>query len=108
MPRAVATEAQKAPVGPTAATSSSVRREARSKLSYRETRELALLPDRIAALEKELVEIAARLADATLYRDSPVEAKGLQARTAILDAELAQLLQRWEELELRSANLDEK
>ncbi|MCX7172038.1 MAG: ATP-binding cassette domain-containing protein [Proteobacteria bacterium] len=108
MPRAVAADAQKVPVGPTAATSASARREARNRLSYRESQELALLPDRIAVLEKELAEIAARLADAALYRDSPAEAKGMQARSVILDAELAQLLQRWEELELRSTNPDEK
>ncbi|MFA7268631.1 MAG: ATP-binding cassette domain-containing protein [Sterolibacterium sp.] len=104
-PRAAASGAQKAAASPLAAIAATARgpsREVRNKLSYRETQELAQLPDRIAALEQEQADIAARLADARVYRDSPEEAKRLQARAAVLDAELAQLLQRWEELEQRA------
>ena len=77
------------------------RREARNKLSYREAQELALLPDRIGALEREQAEIVARLADASIYREAPDESKRLQTRTVMLDAELEQMLLRWEELEKR-------
>ena len=79
------------------------KRELRSKLSYREIQELALLPDRITAAEREQAEIALRLADAALYRDAPDLAKQLQERAGQLDGELEQLMRRWEELELRVA-----
>ncbi|MDD5177312.1 MAG: ATP-binding cassette domain-containing protein [Sterolibacterium sp.] len=84
------------------AASSTPRREVRDKISYRETQELALLPDRIATLEIEQAEIAARLAEPAIYRDAPEESKRLQARAVMLDAELQQMLLRWEELEKRA------
>ena len=102
-PRAAAIGTQKATAEPLPASSAAARRELRSKLSYRETQELALLPDRIAAMEQEQAGIALRLAEATLYRDAPDLAKQLQERAAQLDTELEQLMLRWEELELRAA-----
>ncbi|HQW21028.1 MAG TPA: ATP-binding cassette domain-containing protein [Rhodocyclaceae bacterium] len=75
----------------------------RNKLNYRETQELTALPDRIGALETERSTIVTRLADATLYRDMPEEAKRLQTRANMIDGELAQMLSRWEELEMRGA-----
>ena len=87
---------------PPASVTPSPRREPSSKLSYREMRELAELPDRIAALETEQARIAGRLA-AGLYRAAPQEARSLQARLQALDAELSQALARWEELESRAA-----
>ncbi len=79
------------------------RRAERSKLSYRETQELAGLPDRISALETEQGAIATRLAEGTIYRDAPEEGKRLQARSSVIDDEIAKLLQRWEDLEARAA-----
>ncbi|MBI5921661.1 MAG: ATP-binding cassette domain-containing protein [Betaproteobacteria bacterium] len=99
-PRTTPTVIEKASV---AAPSSGIRREPRTKLSYRETQELAQLPDRIAMLEKEQADIAASLADAKVYRESPMQAKRLQERSGVIDTELEQLLQRWEELERRAA-----
>jgi ATP-binding cassette subfamily F protein uup len=90
-----------------AATSPNPRREARIKLSYRETQELALLPERIAALEKEQADSVARLADAAIYRDAPEESKRLQARAVTIEAELEQMLLRWEELEKRAGKGNE-
>ena len=80
------------------------RRTQSSKLGYKEERELAELPSRLEALEREQEEITGRLADASLYRDRPGEVKPLQARHAAVEAELAQLLARWEELEAKSSN----
>jgi len=99
-PRTTPAVTEKASV---AAPSSGMRREPRTKLSYRETQELAQLPDRIAMLEKEQADIAASLADAKVYRESPMQAKRLQERSGAIDTELEQLLQRWEELERRAA-----
>ena len=69
------------------------------KLSYKEVRELAVLPDRIATLEAEQKTIAERLEDPALYQSSPQEAKVLAQRLAGIDDELMVLLERWEALE---------
>src|SRR5258707_1309143 len=74
------------------------------KLGYKEERELAELPDKLKALEREQEQIAGRLADPALYRDRSGEIKGLQLRHAAIEAELTQLLARWEELEAKSPN----
>jgi ATP-binding cassette subfamily F protein uup len=79
------------------------RRPQGRKLGYKEERELAGLPGKLEALEREQAEIAGRLADPVLYRDRPGEVKPLQARHAAIEAELAQLLARWEELEAKSS-----
>jgi len=80
------------------------RRTQSNKLGYKEERELAELPDKLKALEREQEQIAGRLADPALYRDRSGEVKGLQLRHAAIEAELTQLLARWEELEAKSPN----
>jgi ATP-binding cassette subfamily F protein uup len=74
----------------------------RAKLSFKETRELEGLPDRIAALEQEQARITARLADGTLYRSDPAQAQGLQKQLVQIETDLAECFARWEELEKRS------
>ncbi len=69
------------------------------KLSYKEARELELLPAKLEALEKEQAQISQRLADGSVYRDAPDEAKALNQRYAAIDDELTACLARWEELE---------
>lgn len=69
------------------------------KLSYKESRELAELPDRIAALETEQQTITARLEDPALYQSAPQEAQALAQRLTAIDDELMTLLERWEVLE---------
>ena len=81
----------------------SISSSVKSKLSFKETRELEEIPQRIAALEREQEEITAALSAANLYRDNPAHAKQLQVRTAIIEEELLRLMTRWEELENRSA-----
>ena len=73
----------------------------KSRLSYKENRELAELPEKMQALEKEQKDISARLADTALYRDHPGEVKPLQARFAELEEKLLTALQRWEALEAK-------
>src|SRR5882724_11318069 len=80
------------------------RRMQSNKLGYKEGRELAELPARLEALEREQAEIAGKLAAPALYRDRAGEVKGLQLRHAAIEAELTQLLARWEELEAKSLN----
>lgn len=69
------------------------------KLSYHETRELAMLPDKIEALEQEQANVALRLNDADLYKNNADEVKKLQIRFSAIEKELTDCLARWEELE---------
>jgi ATP-binding cassette subfamily F protein uup len=77
------------------------KKPARVKLNYKESRELAELPGRIEALEKEQAVIAARLSDPALYQDKADEATALQKRTAQIEDDLLTALTRWEELDAR-------
>ena len=69
------------------------------KLSWKEARELAELPERIAALEAEQKAIGERLADPALYQSQGQEAQRLSARLGEIDEQLLGLLERWEALE---------
>ncbi|MBX9810692.1 MAG: ATP-binding cassette domain-containing protein [Burkholderiales bacterium] len=71
----------------------------RTKLSYKEVRELEALPQKIAALEQEQKKITDELAAPALYRDQPERVKTLQQRYAAVEDELMQSLARWEVLE---------
>jgi ABC transport system ATP-binding/permease protein len=75
------------------------RRTQSNKLGYKEERELADLPDKLKALEREQEQIAGRLADPALYRGRSGEVKPLQTRHAAIEKELTRALTRWEELE---------
>ena len=75
----------------------------KAKMSFKETRELEALPERISGLEAEQAALNARLADPALYRGSPEELPALKARLAALDRDIAQAMQRWEELEARAS-----
>ena len=67
---------------------------ARKKLSYKEQRELAALPERIDALEKEIAAIEADLAAARIYTSD---------RLAPAQTELEALVERWAELAERDS-----
>lgn len=72
------------------------------KLSYKETAELAALPDQISEAETEKATCYAQLADPIVLRDG-ARVIGLQARIAELDGVLAVMMARWEELETIAA-----
>jgi ATP-binding cassette subfamily F protein uup len=74
---------------------------ARTKLSYKEQRELDELPARIAALEAEQQQIAATLAGSEVYQQAPQRVGELNARHAAIEDELMQALERWEALAAR-------
>lgn len=71
---------------------------AKRKLSYKEQRELELLPEQIAALEAEQAEIRKTLEDGTLYAQDNARAMQLHARDGEIDEALLQALERWESL----------
>jgi ATP-binding cassette subfamily F protein uup len=73
----------------------------RTKLSYKEQRELDELPGRIEALEAEQQQLAERLASSELYVNEPQRVPELQARHEAIEAELMQALERWEALASR-------
>jgi len=77
--------------------------EPKSRLSYKEARELEALPAQIADLETEQAQIAERLADPALYQAHPQDAVSLHARSEAIDAELFDALARWEALEAKAA-----
>ena len=96
-PRPAAPDAATPPRGTTAAPTPP------RKLSYKEQRELAALPERIDALERELAELRAVLGDGTLYRTDPARAQARAARLPLAEAELEAAVDRWAELEERNS-----
>lgn len=73
------------------------------RLTYNEQRELSMLPAKIEALENELAEIRASLADPALFRTDAQRAQALTARLAELEPALEAAVERWAELEERNA-----
>lgn len=70
------------------------------KLSFKETRELVLLPQTIEAMEKEKAEIVAALSSPAFYaKNDPVELNATNARLGLLEKELLEAYERWEELD---------
>ncbi|MFM7001999.1 MAG: ATP-binding cassette domain-containing protein, partial [Limnohabitans sp.] len=88
-----------APAAPVVATPAAA--PARSKLSYKEQRELAELPAKIEALEKEQAEARAQLADGSIYQRDPGLAQQLFKRDAEIDDVLLAAMERWEILSAR-------
>jgi ABC transport system ATP-binding/permease protein len=98
--RALATATAPAPVAagkPAAAPAP----PARTKLTYKEQRELDALPTRIEALEAEQKALAERLASGELYVKERHLVPALQARHRLIEIELMQALERWESLASR-------
>lgn len=77
----------------------------RAKLSWRESRELESLPQRIAELEAEQKQLGERLADPETYRagqaGEAATLKAMHERHAAIEDELLACLERWEALETR-------
>jgi len=69
------------------------------KLTFKENRELAELPEQIAALEAKQATALATLANPEFYKDAGNDVARLNARLAALEQELALAYARWEELE---------
>jgi ATP-binding cassette subfamily F protein uup len=84
---------------PQAAQSKPASRKVATKLSFKETRELAELPERIGALETEQAELHARLADPALYQQGSDAVTATQSRLVAVEAELTEVYDRWEALE---------
>ena len=71
------------------------------KLSFKESTELAALPDSIDALELQRATVYASLADPALLRDGAAVAEA-RTRLTALERQIAEATARWEALELLS------
>jgi ATP-binding cassette subfamily F protein uup len=86
-------------ISPGAATPRASRKRA---LSFKERAELAALPERIDALERERAALYDALVDPALLRDGPA-VTATRGRVAAIETELATLLERWEARETLAA-----
>mgnify|MGYP001178574149 FL=1 len=75
------------------------RAQAAQKLTFKEARELDLLPKTIEKLEAEIAKLAETMADPGLYARDPAAAQAAAERTAAARAELDAAEERWLELE---------
>ncbi len=74
----------------------------KSKLSYKEQRELEELPLLIASLEDEQSQITLQLNAPDFYKTNPADAKRINARFAAIEEQLLEALEKWEQIEARS------
>jgi ATP-binding cassette subfamily F protein uup len=75
----------------------------RAKLSYKETRELAALPQEIEALEAEQKALAEKMSAPEYFRQAADELKQDQQRAQEIEALLMDKLERWERLEAKAS-----
>src|SRR4030095_9977753 len=78
---------------------SPVRERSRTKLSYKETRELEALPGEIEALEAEQQALAEKMISPEYFRQPPEALRADRARSAEIEALLMEKLERWHALE---------
>jgi ATP-binding cassette subfamily F protein uup len=104
--------APEAPEGAEGAEKGRQKREAPRKLSYREQRELAELPGRIAAAEGEIAALEEEkeavqriLSDPAFYREEAARVAEVRGRLAALEGEIEAAYARWEALESARAEL---
>lgn len=74
-------------------------RSNKSRLASWEEKELAEIPEKIAAIEQDQVQLAEQLADPDLYVDGNEKAEGINQKLAELEEKLLALFDRWETLE---------
>ncbi len=72
---------------------------ARRKMSYKEVRELAALPEQITALESEQRELTGRMCQPDYFRAGAERMRIDRSRAAEIETLLSARLERWEQLE---------
>jgi ATP-binding cassette subfamily F protein uup len=95
----MATATADAATGGAPAAQPAAARDGRRRLSYKETRELAGLPEQIAALEAEQAALAARMCEPDYHRAGAERLRIDRARASEVERRIATSLARWEELE---------
>ena len=74
------------------------------KLSFNEQRELNALPEEIAALENEQMQLTEKLSDPDIFKNDYKQAAAWQTRIIEIEEILLQKLERWEALEARQSS----
>jgi ATP-binding cassette subfamily F protein uup len=74
-------------------------KERARKLSFKEERELEVLPEQIGALEEEQTTLHARLGNPEFYKNAGAEVTVINTRLAEMELELEAAYLRWDELE---------
>jgi ATP-binding cassette subfamily F protein uup len=83
------------------------RSKEKRKLSYKETRELEELPQKIEALEEEKQTLIAALSSPAFYaRRDMVQTRETNDRLTSLEKELDERYRRWDELENMAARFN--
>jgi ABC transport system ATP-binding/permease protein len=77
--------------------------KARTRLSYKQERELAALPEEIESLEREQTELTARMSEPDYHRVGGERLRGDRKRLAELEELLLEKFARWESLEEQRA-----
>jgi len=95
-----------APAGSGRSTATPARRQERSKLSFKEKRELETLPAQIEALEREQAELTTRVTDANYHRAGAEQIKIDRARTQEIERQLEASFDRWAQLEEKARMAD--
>jgi ATP-binding cassette subfamily F protein uup len=78
------------------------KKSSRTKLSYKEVRELELLPGQIETLEAELKTLMERMSAPDYYRQPPDVLRGDKARSTEIERLMNEKLERWASLEAAS------
>jgi ATP-binding cassette subfamily F protein uup len=81
------------------------RRSAPTKMTYKETRELAQLPAEIEALEQQQHELTARMSSGDYHKQGGEQIKADRQLVVELERELAEKFARWEALEAKKASM---
>jgi len=72
-----------------------------AKLNNKERKELETLPGKIEQLEAEQAQLSVQLGDPEIYKDGGGQAAAFQKKLHTLEAEHAQAVERWMELDAR-------
>ena len=83
---------------------SKTRNRRNDKLSFNEQRELNALPEEIAALENEQMQLTEKLSDPEIFKNDYKQAAAWQTRISEIEEILLQKLERWEALEARQSS----
>ncbi len=73
----------------------------RGRLNMQEEREIAALPDAIAALEAEQMALSSQLSEPSLHIEGAAKANAISQRINAIEQDLLKMLERWETLESR-------
>lgn len=83
---------------------SKTRNHRNDKLSFNEQRELNALPEEIASLENEQIQLTEKLSDPEIFKNDYKQAAAWQTRISEIEEILLQKLERWEALEARQSS----